>query len=79
MRAEINLPGNGRRRTAAQPAERRTRTGADGQVDRSAAGIEPEWQSAQGADAGGWQWSERDAREARDGTKLAQNASCRRE
>ena len=37
MRAEINLPGNGRRRTAAQPAERRTRTGADGQVDRSAA------------------------------------------
>ncbi|MBQ3756265.1 MAG: hypothetical protein II873_04045, partial [Oscillospiraceae bacterium] len=54
MRAEINLPGNGRRRTAAQPAERRTRTGADGQVDRSAAGIEPEWQSARGADAGGW-------------------------
>ena len=48
MRAEINLPGNGRRRTAAQPAERRTRTGADGQVDRSAAGIEPEWQSARG-------------------------------
>ena len=38
MRAEINLPGNGRRRTAAQPAERRTRTGADGQVDWSAAG-----------------------------------------
>ena len=66
MRAEINLPGNGRRRTAAQPAERRTRTGADGQVDRSAAGIEPEWQSAQGADDGGWLWSLR-------------NASCRRE
>ena len=66
MRAEINLPGNGRRRTAAQPAERRTRTGADGQVDRSAAEIEPEWQSAQGTDDGGWLWSLR-------------NASCRRE
>ena len=38
MRAEINLPGNGRRRTAAQHAERRTRTGADGQVDWSAPG-----------------------------------------
>ena len=66
MRAEINLPGNGRRRTAAQPAERRTRTGADGQVDRSAPGIEPEWQSAQGVDDGGWLCSLR-------------NASCRRE
>ena len=63
MRAEINLPGNGRRRTA---AERRTRTGADGQVDRSAPGIEPEWQSARGTDDGGWLWSLR-------------NASCRRE
>ena len=64
--AEINLPGNGRRKPGAQPAERRLKAEENGQLDWSAARIEPEGQSATGAEAGGWSWS-------------LWNASCMRE